>query len=424
MTVYQRIAFIAMSLLVAASVFSTNVQAESNPIYFPYVVNDNQTSTELILTNASGTEATVTLTGYREDGSSLAQNSVRVPAASQTVVGASVFGSLQGWVLGSSNVPGVLGNVRVSSRDGSAQDTTEPGQFDTVIVLPLVAQSYGASTEISVVNPTLFNTRVNLSVYDKAGKALAENDASLSPFAMYRGTLAAVFGGDKDYSNASHVVARSIPLNIFSPVVNILGFEVVRGFARIPDDASLQKIFSRRDWAALPAVAVSAGASSLTFPHAFRLADWFCLIGLVNLTDSQQTATLTYSTATNPNAGVRSVSIPANGSIQVTVADLFGGGQDTGSIKVAGTGSLAGFLAVGTAGGAGFAAASAQSNGLTEFFFPSVDDNPPSFTGIALRNEGSSQAIVELFLISSQGATLGRKTDLLLPQQKNRSGHR
>ena len=48
-------------LLATFGLFSGNLQAQSNPIYFPYVTNNAQTSTELIFTNASGTDANVSL---------------------------------------------------------------------------------------------------------------------------------------------------------------------------------------------------------------------------------------------------------------------------------------------------------------------------------------------------------------------------
>jgi hypothetical protein len=96
--------------------------------------------------------------------------------------------------------------------------------------------------------------------------------------------LSSIFGSDKDYSNASHVIARSEKQNILSESTSIVGFEVVRGFARIPDDPALQKIFSRSDWAALAAIPVYTASNSLTFTQGLRSPDWFSLLGIVNLT--------------------------------------------------------------------------------------------------------------------------------------------
>ena len=126
-------------------------------------------------------------------------------------------------------MPGVVGNVRVRSADGSAQDIAEPAQPSTTIILPFVAQTGGASTEISVVNPSPYFTRVSLEVRNAGGTALATVDRQVSPFGSFRGSLSEVFGGERTYDDASHVIARSVPANIFSQEVSIVGFEVVRG---------------------------------------------------------------------------------------------------------------------------------------------------------------------------------------------------
>jgi hypothetical protein len=84
-------------LLGIVSLFSGNLQAQNNPIYFPYVTNNAQTSTELILTNASGTDANVSLVAYADDGTAVAEVSVTVGARTQVVVGPGTFIGLQGW---------------------------------------------------------------------------------------------------------------------------------------------------------------------------------------------------------------------------------------------------------------------------------------------------------------------------------------
>ena len=40
-------------LLIAASALSAGAYAQSNVLYFPYIINDSQTSTEPILTNVT-----------------------------------------------------------------------------------------------------------------------------------------------------------------------------------------------------------------------------------------------------------------------------------------------------------------------------------------------------------------------------------
>jgi carboxypeptidase family protein len=423
MTARARIVCGLVILLATAGLFSGNLQAQSNPIYFPYLTNDTQTSTEVILTNASGRNANVDLVAYGEDGSLFGEISVPVASRTQVVVGRGSFvrqgqGTFQGWVLGDSDVPGVVGNVRVSAVDGTAAETSDSAVLDSTIVLPYATQSADTSTEIAIVNPNVVNARVTLTLYDASGRVIATDDSVLDPFAMRRGTLVAIFGGDKDYTNASHIIASSEKPNILSQGASIVGFEVVRGLSRIPDDPSLQKIFSRSDWAALAAVPLSTSNNSLTFAQASRGSDWFSLIGLVNPNSAPQAATIRYITESNPAGIAASVFIPGNGSVRVSLVDLFGAGQDSGTIRITNSGTLAGFQAIGTATGNALGMTPGQATAQTEFLFPLVDETAPSFTGLALYNGTATAATIDLYLISPQGVTLGHVARLLLPQQR------
>jgi hypothetical protein len=67
-------------------------------------------------------------------------------------------------VLASSDVAGVVGNVRVRASDGSAAETADSAQPDASIVLPFTTKTADSSTEIAVVNPNVVNTRVALTV--------------------------------------------------------------------------------------------------------------------------------------------------------------------------------------------------------------------------------------------------------------------
>jgi len=409
---------LSLMILAVGSLFASDLEAQNNPVYFPYVVNDGSTTTELLFTNTTSRDASLTLTGYGESGTAIAGPALRIPGNSQAVV--SGFAGLSGWVLAQSTVPGVVGNVRVRSADGTAQDIAEPAQPGTTIILPFVAQTGGASTEISVVNPTPFFTRVSLELRNAGGTAIVTTARQVPPFGLFRGSLSEVFGSERTYDDASHVVARSVPANIFSQEVNIVGFEIVRSFSRT--DSSQDKILGRTDWAALSAVPATGTGNSLTFPHVVRGMDRFSLIGLVNTGATDQSVTLTYSIAgssTVLNSGP--VLIRANGSLRQTVVDLFGPAGtsgDHGVLRATGANAVRGFLATGSSSGSSIAAAPAQVVGQTEFLFPAVERSTTSATGIALLNDGTARVDVDLFLISPQGATLGRTRRSLDPQQR------
>src|SRR4030095_8849363 len=82
-------------VLAAFGFFASEVQAQNNPVYFPYVVNDGRTVTELLFTNTTTRDASLTLTGYQEDGTAVAGPALVVPGNSQAVV--SSFSGLSGW---------------------------------------------------------------------------------------------------------------------------------------------------------------------------------------------------------------------------------------------------------------------------------------------------------------------------------------
>jgi hypothetical protein len=396
----------SLMLLNVFGLFSVDLQAQDNPIYFPYVTNDTQISTELILTNPTNRDANVTLSRYEPEGNLDGAFIIAVPARSQAIIGSTAFPGVS-WVLGSSDVSGVVGNVRVSSTDGSAQETAEAAQPDSAILLPVTTQSADVSAEITIVNPNSGNSRVALTLYAANGAVIAAADSVLPPFGILQGTLSAIFGTGKDYSIASHIIARSERQNILSQSAPVIGFEVVRGL-----------VSSRSDFAAIAAIPISTASNSVTFSQGTRDPNWFSLVGLVNVTSSTQFVTVTYLTESNPAGLAANLAIPGNGSVRVNLTDFFGVAADSGTIRVTSSGPIAGFEASGTVGGNGIGITPGQATAATEFLLPLVDETAPSFTGIALFNGTAAAATVDLYLISPQGATLGHVARLLLPQQR------
>ena len=68
-----------LMVLAAAGLFASELCAQNNPVYFPYVVNDGSTVTELLFTNTTTRDASLTLTGYQEDGTAVAGPALAVP---------------------------------------------------------------------------------------------------------------------------------------------------------------------------------------------------------------------------------------------------------------------------------------------------------------------------------------------------------
>src|SRR5205814_9138194 len=122
-------------------------------------------------------------------------------------------------------------------------------------------------------------------------------------------------------------------------------------------------------WAALAAIPTAAQADSFTFPHAGR-GDFFSTLGLISLSDSEQTVTVNYITAGNTIAGSRQLTLFPNVAVRLTAADLFGAAEDSGTITVTGGTKLIGYMVFGKLSGASFAAVQGQSRGQREFILP------------------------------------------------------
>jgi hypothetical protein len=132
---------LSLMILAAASFFASELHAQ-NPVYFPYVVNDGNTVTELLFTNATSRDASVTLTGYSEDGTAVSGPALVIPGNAQAVV--SSFSGLSGWVLAKQRA----GSVTFASVQPTAAQA-EPAQPNTTIILPFVAQTGGARQDFS-----------------------------------------------------------------------------------------------------------------------------------------------------------------------------------------------------------------------------------------------------------------------------------
>jgi hypothetical protein len=91
---------LSLIVMVAVSLLPSDVSAQNNSVYFPYVVNDGKTVTELLFTNTTSRDAALRLTGYAEGGTAVEGPELVVPGNSQAVV--SAFTGLSGWVPSSS----------------------------------------------------------------------------------------------------------------------------------------------------------------------------------------------------------------------------------------------------------------------------------------------------------------------------------
>ncbi len=391
-------------------------------MYFPYVVNDEQTQTELIFTNATGFDANVTLFAYKTTGelASLSTAPVQVAANSQITINAGTLGISTGWVIAESDVPGLIGNLRVGSPDWTSADIAAPAHPSKQVVFPFIASGSQMSTDIAVANPNVYSTRAVFNLYDKGGSLLYAAKAVIPAYGVWRGSLTALFGSDKDFSGASHMIVQSQPLNIFASEVSIVGFEVVRGFYAI--SGSRYDILARKDLAALTAIPTTGFGNSIVFPHVLipkaqtDPMNWFSLLGVVNLSGASQDVAFSYYDDSGILIASKTRNIPVNGALRITAGELFeisDANLHSGWVQASAGGSLAAFQGIGTMAGSNFGVAPGQSSALAEFLFPALNTSGKSYTGLVLLNAGDTPVNVDVFLMSPEGANKGSITKIL-----------
>lgn len=414
--------FLAIFGLILMLTARGSAATPAQQLYFPYVVNDEQTQTDLIFTNATGFDAHVTLSAYKTTGEFASSTAipVQVPANAQISVKAGTLGISTGWVIAESDVSGLIGNLRVESPDGISADIGAPAYPSKQVVFPFIASGSQMSTDIAVANPNVYSTRGVFNLYDAGGSLLYTAKAVIPAYGVWRGSLAALFGSDKNFSAASHMIVQSQPLNIFASEVSIVGFEVVRGFySIIPNEYD---ILARKDLAALTAIPTTGIGNSLVFPHVLipkaqtDPMNWFSLIGVVNLSGASQDVAFSYYDDSGALIASKTRNIPTNGALRITAGELFEISDNSihsGWVQAASGGSLAAFQGIGTLAGSSFGVAAGQSNALSEFLFPALDTSGKSFTGLVLLNAGDTPANVDVFLMAPEGATKGSITRIL-----------
>jgi hypothetical protein len=399
-------------------------------MFFPYLVNDSRTQTQLVFTNATSQDANVQLLVYNSSGT-LANTTpevVLVPAGTQVTNCGCSLGTSSGWILAKSDVDGLSAQLQISAPDQSSLElTAPPSLLSKQLVFPFVALGTQGSTEIALANPNPYSTRAAFTLYNGSASVLVTAYATLPPYGSLRGSLSTLLGSSKDLSSATHLIVQSRPLNIFSQEVSITGFEVVRGFNSAP-----QNIRTRKDVAALPAFALETLGNSLLFPQVVTsisseavLAgelNWFSLLGVVNLNSSQQTVNFSYYDNAGNLISTKSKSLVANGSLRLTSNELFEISDNIPHsgyvVASASAGPLAAFQGVGALAGASLGAAPAQSVPLGDFLLPALNTSSDNFTALALLNASSNNATVDVSLISTDGVTKGVQHLSIPPKQR------
>ncbi len=298
-----------------------------------------------------------------------------------------------GWVYGVTDTEGMQAFWLNYTNGLTSLDGAEAFQLESVgtdQIVPLAT----ADSELSVISVTGASLSVTVQLFGSNGELAPPFTQSIPAAGAMQVAISQMFP-TADLSQARYMRIRSAS-SLFASMA------LVRRFG-VPFESAVVN-------------GVNAGTSTqMTFAHVVTGvlggADYTTTIGVTNLSTSAQVLTLTL----NPDAGppiTVARSIPGNGALQETAASLFqlSSTFTAGWIRVAGTAPLTGFASYADTAGGGLAmvpAATAQ----TSLFFSHIANGPPQWqTGLALLNESSSTANVEIYAVTPSGTLIGRTT--------------
>ena len=397
-------------LLIAAVALLPSQLLGQTVLNFPRIVSSADAVTSISVVNPTSQEVSITLTAFESSGSPLVIAGVSNPFTATIPAGGNYSrpftdiyraNSFNGWLQVTSAASGLTGFALNSNPANTDVDGTIAIEPASEFTLPFAAEDSTVRTELTLVNVNNDPAQATLTLYGADGTALGTKSLSLASKALLRQTLVLVFA-DVDLSAASHVKVRSDrPL---------AGLEVVADF-QIPG------ITLRRETVAL---AAQRGVSDLAYvvPQFATGTTFTSYLRVVNGSGVSQEVTLTaykedgtpFSGGTNPRQEV----IPGNASLRVSVADYFGlpsSQVSTGWIEIRGS---VGYLSVGLGYGSTLTPSFAMTaavpvGGASRTQVHNYLAETATFsTALSLVNAGAASAGVDVFVLRTDGSTVGR----------------
>lgn len=405
-------------------------------LIFPRVIFQNGIFSGIAISNPTGSPATITLTAYNLDGTTLTTAGTSNPVTPPTQVASGgqylnlasqVFdptGVLGGstpkyfWVEVTSATSGLAGFYIEGNNPTTYQYGGDLGTFGTDLYLPAVNNTGTSVTEISLVNADTSagggdaNVTVDFLRSDGTIVPGGTKAVVIPKAASIQGPLSSITAFNLSFTDVTALRVRSD-----RPV---LCYGIVR------PQSGLTPI-------ALPAEDVTTPAKTLYFPQLADGGDWNTSLGIVNLDFSSQALVNISAYDKNGNLFVdptitnpKSVAIPAGGQLQKTFKELFpftDSSYKEGWLKVdAATPSINGFVQYGSGSNRALVIAQLNSYQLSMFSHqaqaPTSPGEPSYFTGLAVLNPGTLAANVEIFSLSPAGNTVGRIQTVLKPGQR------
>jgi hypothetical protein len=370
---------------------------------YPMLQSEGGFPARLSAVNSGPQPAEVTLTAYDNAGSIISGESITNPVTASLAAlqatewtPASLFNlssSYQaGWVQLRSTSSGLVGRLRLqtpSRADGIAAGAPTGVSF----VMPGLVADTNTACEIYVVNPTVFDGGMELTLIASNGQAVATNSAALPAKGRLTANLTNLFP------------ALSLP---FAGYLRAQGDVEMAASALLVRPSSLVALTSQPRPFAGEAATNAWAARYTTGGNALRSQ-----LTLANLATNPITLHLE---AVQDNGTVRSVtdlSLPVGSQISDELSHLFGWNLDTestGSLRVgAPGGSLAGNLQVTDAASNTVAATACPlvTAPARRFVFPYLNQEPDRYIEVSVLNPQPAGVTVCLSVYGTNGALIG-----------------
>ncbi len=377
----------------------------------------------LALANPASTDAKVTLTAYKLDGTLFTGGevtnpaTVTIPKGSQYVnVGHQIFlnpprsavfspDPTRLWIDVTSDTSGLTGFFLEGDDALTYLDGGELAGNGTDLMLPIVENTGSGITELSLVNPSTQAVQATIQFLRSNGTSISSIDQTVPAKGSLQGPLSSLF-------NISYADVASIRIRSSSPVV-------CYGSIFRQSDPSLIII---------PAEDVTAPAKTLYFPQLAQGDAWATSVGISNLSFTDKTlvtitayqpdGTLFTSPAVQQNPVTQEI-LPG-GVFRSSLKNLFGFASSplqTGWIKVeAAAPTINGFVEYGA--GSTRALVTAQLTPYQRSTFSYQVTSAGYYTGLAVLNPGSLTANIEVYSLKADGSPLGKTQRVFKPGQK------
>ncbi len=385
-TILSFAAVLSLPLLVSAQ----------SALDFPRSIQPSDFSTSgFAIVNPGPTPALVTFTLYKADGAVEKSSTETIPARGQLARSAGeLFGGAvnAGWVQASSGVTGLQG-FWLGGDYSTFMDGAEAAPSSANLVLPLVSPQ----SEIHVANTGFDAVTVVFEVYGDDGFLLPQSrefPQYIPPKGFFKREASEIFPG-VNLNPGRHVRLRCA--NPFAAVV------IARNYLN-----------TGPSWAVANAVPAFSSSTEMNFPQvvdgAFGGANWISVLGVSNLSaTSSNDLFMTFTRDDGTPLQTVQRTLPPNGALRDTARGLFSlpAGFQNGSVRVAGSLPLAGYVAYADTVGTGVAVVPPQQQAQSNLLFAHIADLPPWWTGLALLNTNAAAANVEIFALAPGGTLIG-----------------